>query len=385
VARPLVFSLCLAAIAALLLAACDESPAEPVATPNASASATTPGATPPPLAGKVLVYYKYVEYASEAGGKSAVGVYTAAPGSAPVERFRVTYDDGVPEPLLLVPARNAVLVPKSHSLVLYDLASGTGDTIWSGPESTYVAGAAVSPDGTRVALSATASANGLEGELSILTLDIDGSDLRSIISSPEPSLPGFRGLPVPRAWWLDNSAIVYHGTLPSEAPTSFGISNANGSDFHALGEPRWWWLSPDGRLAVRTDVSPGLECPVPAQALLLLDLATEAERELVRVETPVLFHYEWSPDGKTLLYGTAGEAEGLTPGEEWPHCPEGAWLWRLLDLSTGERRPVASPAEAHRLWTGVAYEEDPNNILRIDGVEVSSGELFRILGVLDVR
>ena len=41
----------------------------------------------------------------------------------------------------------------------------------------------------------------------------------------------------------------------------FGISNANGSDFHALGEPQGWWLSPDGRFAVRKDTSPGLQCP----------------------------------------------------------------------------------------------------------------------------
>src|SRR3989304_6144498 len=151
-ARHLEFSLCLGTVLALLLTACEEPPAQPVATPNATTSTTTTSATAPPLVGKVLVYYKYVEFASEAGGKNAIGVYTAAPGSAPVERFRVRYDDGVPEPLLLVPARNAVLVPKSHSLVVYDLASGTGDTIWSGPESTYVRGAAVSPDGTRVAL-----------------------------------------------------------------------------------------------------------------------------------------------------------------------------------------------------------------------------------------
>jgi Tol biopolymer transport system component len=377
-ARHLWFSLCLGAVLTLLLSACEESPAQPVATPNATAPAATSGAAPPPLSGKVLVYYKYL------GGTTLV-VYTVSPGSAPVERFRVKHEDGFPEPLLLVSARNAVLVPMNHSLVLYDLASGTGTTIWSGPDSTYVARAAVSPDGSRVALSATASASHLEGELSIVTLNIDGSDVQTIISAPQPFLPDFRGLPVPVGWWPDNSTIVYRGMVPTEAPTSLGISGADGSDFHALGEPLWWWLSPDGRLAVRTDVSPGLECPVPGHALLLLDLATGTERELVHVDAPVLFDYEWSPDGKTLLYGTAGETGGLTPGERWPHCPEGAWQWRLLDISTGERRPVPSPAEAHRLWTGVAYEEGPSYLLRVDGVEVSSGEQLRILGVLDVQ
>jgi Tol biopolymer transport system component len=372
-------------VLALLLSACQESPAQPLATPNASTSATTTSATAAPLAGKALVYYKYIYPVPEEEEGSTIAVYTVSPGSTPVERFRVRYEDGAPEPLLLVPARNAVLVPMSHSLVLYDLASGTGTTIWSGPDSTYVVGAAVSPDGARVALSTTASPSGLDGEISIVTLDIDGSDVQTIISSPEPFLPGFRGLPVPRAWWPDNSAIVYHGTLPSEAPTSFGISGADGSNFHALGKPLSWWLSPDGRLAVRMDVSPGLECPKPAHALFLLDVASGTERELVRVEAPVLFDFEWSPDGKTLLYGTAGEAGGLTPGERWPHCPKGAWQWRLLDISTGERRPVPSPAEAHRLWTGVAYEEGASYLLRVDGVEISSGEQLRILGVLDVQ
>jgi len=375
--RHLRFSLCLGAVLALLLSACNKSP-------NATTSATATGASPPPLAGKVLVYYKYLYPIPEEEGGTTIVVYTVSPGSAPVERFRVRHEDGFPEPLVLVPARNAVLAPTSHSLVLYDLASGTGTTIWSGPESTYVARAAVSPDGMRVALSATASPSDIEGRLSIVTLNIDGSDARTIISSPEPFLPGFRGVPVPVGWWPDNSVIVYRGMLSSEAPTSLGISRAHGSDFHALGQPLWWWLSPDGRLAVRMDVSPGLECSKPGHALLLLDLATETEQELVRVDVPVLFDYEWSPDSKTLLYGTAGETGGLTPGERWPHCPEGAWQWRLLDISTGERRPVASPAEAHRLWTGVAYDEGPSYLLRIGGVEVSSGEQLRILGVLDV-
>lgn len=345
-------------------------------------AATEPSA--PALEGPALVY---VWDPLGPLGEPGPAVYTAVPGEAPVERVRLP-DRPYIAPLL-VPSHRAVLVAEVQRLVLYDLEGAGSTVVWDGAaRGLHLAGVAVSADDANVAIAATADPAGLSGELHVITMTIDGSDVRTIVRAFLPYPPGFRGVPQPVAWSADGTRIMYRGTVPCGCPVSVGVSAADGSGMRAVGEPDFWYPDhPLAAYAVRRDRFPGGDCYEPAHAISLLDLETGVERRVLETRERSIEPYEWSPDGRELLYRTV---ETRAPEEPSSRCEaepvEETAQWWLFDVASGRSATVPSLAEAHRRWTGLSYSVEDGYTLTLEGAKLSSREDYvRVLGVIDGR
>lgn len=139
-------------------------------------------------------------------GARAGGVYGGA-REAPVERVRLP--DRPYIATLLMPSHRAVLVAEARRLVLHDLEGAGSTVVWDGAAcGLHLAGVAVCADDANVAIAATPDPVGRSGEIHVVTMTIDGSDVRTIVRGPLPYPPGFRGVPQPVAWSADGTGVI---------------------------------------------------------------------------------------------------------------------------------------------------------------------------------
>ena len=200
--------------------------------------------------------------------------------------------------------------------------------------------AAWSPDGSRVAFRA-----GPDGDTEIFVVNQDGSGLRRVTDTPNPSATDKRFASQP-SWTPDGQSIVFRTDRTDPTNADLWIVGADGSNPRPLvqtaGNERYPTFSPDGtRLAYRSDVDGDPEIYV----------ARADGSNPVQLTNNALYDSApaWSPDGSRIAFerGPANAGTNSSPDyaamELWTMAATGGGEQRLTSNAVHDEGPAWAP------------------------------------------
>jgi Tol biopolymer transport system component len=207
-------------------------------------------------------------------------------------------------------------------------------------DETNQAQAAWSPDGSRVAFRA-----GPDGDTEIWVVNHDGTGLRQVTDTPNPSPTDKRFASQP-SWTPDGQQIAFRTDRTDPTNADLWIVGADGSNLRPLvqtpGNERYPAFSPDGtKLAYRSDLDGDPE----------IYLARADGSNPVQLTNNALYDSApaWSPDGTRIAFerGPADAGTNSSPGyaamELWTMAAAGGDEQRLTSNAVHDEGPAWAP------------------------------------------
>lgn len=252
--------------------------------------------------------------ASCSAGDDAAPAASTSPAASPLE----------------TPARTA-------GLYVLELATGALEPLAGVPPESSALGAAVSPDGTRIAFDAE-----VDGQRQVWVMDPDGSDLERVTDGIEAIAP---------TWSPDGRSLAYTGMATDGLRTIFVVELGSGETRPVTSErsdvfgPDW---SPDGdSIAYQVQHGDGWRLrSVDVRSGKVVTLCCDRPDSLAS-------DADWSPDGDLLVFGYA--------------TPEDNFALHTITPSGSDDAPVSPPDptryHGHPVWSPdgsqIAYQGAP--------------------------
>ena len=212
-----------------------------------------------------------------------------------------------------------LVVYSSGTQIVVVGADGTGRRVISDAKGNQTP--SWSPDGSKIVFSA-----GVFPSLTIHTMNADGTDRKSIATSP--------GFDYDPAWSPDGKTIVFVGAMQGQGGRVY-LMNTNGSARRRLtslelGEERPTW-SPDGKyIAFQAS---GRTAGVSEADIYVADVSSGETRRVTKHRRPVLDETpSWFPDGQRLAIQSDRD---------------GTWSAYVIDLDGATKQRLTEPATYH--------------------------------------
>jgi hypothetical protein len=256
--------------------------------------------------------------------------------------------------------RVVVYTPDGHERAELHRVEGEGQ---------YIIDAAISPDGSKVALTVQVSAlcpeptPGAAGQCrpyaevtQILAFDVESGAEVLRVRQNVPAFEGFIGQAALITWHADSGGFAVSGYTHSEAPggTATVLLDGTVTTHFSTGYPTE--IAPGGAYAARSQPE---YCDLAAAPVRpefqIIELASGAEVNIAQHDGLNVAPYEWSPGGSELLYYAYALAPDTSPGSTPESCPDedpASRRWYVLPADGTAAQAVADPVDARRNWYG---------------------------------
>lgn len=231
---------------------------------------------------------------------------------------------------------------------------GSGErTLFSARESAPIQDLAVSPDGkiAAVAMGCSGGSPVCPSGPAVAFVDVDSGATVAMADYAALRVGGFKGYAWQLIWRADGAGVVLKGGTGSEAVGGRALVKLDGAVTVYQQPPGYGSVSPDGRFAAENTDQLGC-MRVGGHAMQVVNLETGAIVRHVGGGAGAYAAWEWSPDGRSVLYQFLPSAD-LT-GCEWADATPEHWL---LDLVTGVSTAVPDVPALHAAWYGSHFVE----------------------------
>jgi hypothetical protein len=237
-------------------------------------------------------------------------------------------------------------------------------------EGQQIIGAAISPDGTKVALTnqvtalCPAATPGSEQPqcleykdiTQVLVFDVEtGAEVLRVRQNVE-AFAGFVGQAALITWHTDSNGFVVAGFTYSEAPAGSATILLDGTVTVHSSTGYFTEIAPNGTFAARSQPQYCDLGHAPVRPdFQIVELTSGDEANSAAHEGLNVAPYEWSPGGTELAYFTYVLVPDTSPGATPDSCPAedvASRVWYVLPADGTAARPVADAGDARREWYG---------------------------------
>jgi hypothetical protein len=237
-------------------------------------------------------------------------------------------------------------------------------------EGQQIIGAAISPDGTKVALTAQVTALCPPAEpggeqpqcleykdiTQVLVFDVEsGAEVLRVRQNVD-AFAGFVGQAALITWYADNSGFVVAGYTYSEAPAGSATIRLDGTVTVHGSTGYFTEIAPNGTYAARSQPEYCDLGHAPVRPdFQIVELTSAAEANSASHEGLNVAPYEWSPGGTEIAYFTYALVPDTSPGATPDSCPAedvASRVWYALPADGTAGRPIADVVDARREWYG---------------------------------